>query len=64
MIPTLIIAAGMVTYLREQLTASEDRYRRLSERDPLTGIGNYRMLVNRVPRELRSGMRRTAAGWR
>lgn len=51
-IPTLIIAAGMVTYLRERLAASEDRYRQLSECDPLTGIGNYRMLVNRVPGEL------------
>lgn len=51
-IPTLIIAAGMVTYLRERLAASEDRYRRLSECDPLTGIGNYRMLVNRIPGEL------------
>ncbi len=53
LIPTLIIASGMVTYLREQLSASEARYRRLSECDPLTGIGNYRMLVNRVPLELR-----------
>lgn len=53
LVPTLIIAGGMVTYLREQLAASESRYRDLSERDPLTGIGNYRMLVNRVPRELR-----------
>jgi|GEM_PF-1872702 len=53
LIPTLIIAGGMVTYLREQLASSEERYRDLSERDPLTGIGNYRMLVNRVPRELR-----------
>jgi diguanylate cyclase (GGDEF)-like protein len=51
-IPTLVIAAGMVTYLRERLAASEDRYRHLSECDPLTGIGNYRMLVNRVPGEL------------
>ena len=53
LIPTLIIAGGMVTYLREQLARSEERYRDLSERDPLTGIGNYRMLVNRVPREIR-----------
>lgn len=53
LIPTLAIACVMVTYLRERLVASEERYRLLSERDPLTGIGNYRMLVNRVPRELR-----------
>lgn len=53
LIPTLVIAAGMVTYLREQLAASEERYRHLSERDPLTGVGNYRMMGQRVPRELR-----------
>lgn len=52
LVPTLAIACVMVTYLREHLVASEERYRTLSERDPLTGIGNYRMLVNRVPREL------------
>jgi diguanylate cyclase (GGDEF)-like protein len=53
LIPTLVIAGGMVTYLREQLAASEERYRDLSERDPLTGVGNYRMMGQRVPRELR-----------
>ena len=49
----MILAGGAVAYLRERLAASEDRYRRLSERDPLTGVGNYRMLSLRVPRELR-----------
>ena len=51
--PTLILAGGAVAYLRERLAASEDRYRMLSERDPLTGVGNYRMLSLRVPQELR-----------
>lgn len=50
--PTLILAGGAVAYLRERLEASEDRYRNLSERDPLTGVGNYRMLSVRVPKEL------------
>jgi diguanylate cyclase (GGDEF)-like protein len=53
LVPTLILAAGAVAYLRERLGASEARYRRLSELDPLTGIGNYRMLSMRLPRELR-----------
>lgn len=51
--PTLILAGGTVAFLRERLAASEDRYRYLSERDPLTGVGNYRMLSQRVPSELR-----------
>lgn len=53
LVPTLILAAGAVAYLRERLVSSEARYRRLSELDPLTGIGNYRMLSMRLPRELR-----------
>ncbi len=53
LVPTLVLAAGAVAYLRERLGASEARYRRLSELDPLTGIGNYRMLSMRLPSELR-----------
>lgn len=53
LIPTLILAAGTVAFLRERLAASEARYRHLSECDPLTGVGNYRMLGVNVPRELR-----------
>jgi len=51
--PTLVLAGGAVAFLREQLRASEERYRLLSECDPLTGVGNYRMLSAHVPRELR-----------
>ncbi len=53
LVPTIILAGLAVALLRERLAASEDRYRDLSERDPLTGVGNYRMLSLRVPRELR-----------
>lgn len=52
LIPTLILTAGAITFLREQVEASENRYRRLSERDPLTGVGNYRVLSERLPSEL------------
>jgi diguanylate cyclase (GGDEF)-like protein len=53
LVPTLVLAGGAVAYLRERLESSEARYRKLSELDPLTGVGNYRMLSLRVPRELR-----------
>ncbi|MGZ5347636.1 MAG: GGDEF domain-containing protein [Solirubrobacterales bacterium] len=52
LIPTLLLAAGAVVFLRERLEASEERFRRLSERDPLTGAGNHRMLTDVLPREL------------
>ena len=53
LVPTLILAGGAVAFLRERLEASQARYQRLSELDPLTGAGNYRMLSLRVPQELR-----------
>ncbi len=53
LVPTLVLAAGAVAFLRERLAASEARYRQLSEIDPLTGVGNYRMMSLRVPQELR-----------
>lgn len=52
LVPTLVLAGGTVALLRERLAASEDRYRDRSERDPLTGVGNYRMLGLRLSREL------------
>jgi diguanylate cyclase (GGDEF)-like protein len=57
LVPTLILASGATAFLRERLAASEERYRHLSECDPLTGVGNYRMLTARVPRELRRHLR-------
>jgi diguanylate cyclase (GGDEF)-like protein len=52
LIPTLLLTAGGITFLRERLEASEGRYRRLSESDPLTGVSNYRVLTERLPQEL------------
>ena len=52
LIPTLAIAAGVVAFLRERLEASERRFRQLAERDPLTGVGNYRLLSERLPVEI------------
>ncbi len=52
LIPTLLLTAGAITFLREQLQASESRYRLLSESDPLTGVSNYRVLTERLPQEL------------
>lgn len=52
LIPTLLLTAGAITFLRERLEASEERFRRLAESDPLTGVGNYRMLLQRMPAEL------------
>jgi diguanylate cyclase (GGDEF)-like protein len=52
LIPTLFLTGGAIVYLRERLERSEARYRRLSERDPLTGVGNYRVLSERLPQEL------------
>lgn len=52
LIPTLLLTAGAITFLRERLEASEERYRRLAECDPLTGVGNYRLLSEKAPAEL------------
>jgi diguanylate cyclase (GGDEF)-like protein len=52
LIPTLFLTGGAIVYLRERLEESEARYRRLSERDPLTGVANYRVLSERLPAEL------------
>ena len=52
LVPSLALAAAVVVLLRERLAASEWEYRQLSERDPLTGVGNYRMLTERLPGDL------------
>jgi len=52
LIPTLFLTAGAITFLRERLEASERRYRQLAERDPLTGVANYRVLTEKLPQEL------------
>ena len=53
LVPSLVLAASAVAFLRERLEASERNYRRLSELDPLTGVGNYRKLANDLELELR-----------
>ena len=53
LVPSLILTAGAVTFLRERLAASERNYRELSELDPLTGVGNYRKLTQELELELR-----------
>jgi diguanylate cyclase (GGDEF)-like protein len=52
LIPTLFLTGGAIVFLRERLEASEMGYRRLAERDPLTGVANYRVLSDRLPDEL------------
>ena len=45
-VPSLALAATVVTYLRERLEAGRDAYEELARRDPLTGVGNYRSLTS------------------
>ena len=52
LVPSLILAAGAVAFLRERLETSERNYRELSELDPLTGVGNYRKLAQELELEL------------
>jgi diguanylate cyclase (GGDEF)-like protein len=52
LIPTLWLTGGAIVFLRERLEASESRYRVLAERDPLTGVANYRVLTEQLPQEL------------
>ena len=56
---TLVVVAGIVTVLREGLQARQRRLEDLAVRDPLTGVGNYRLMTERldyeVARHRRSG---------
>jgi diguanylate cyclase (GGDEF)-like protein len=51
-LPTLVVAAGVVAFLRERLEIGQDAMRRVAERDPLTGVGNYRTLYERLEYEI------------
>jgi len=51
-IPILCISAVVVAHLRERLEAGRAAYQRLAGRDPLTGVGNYRALYDRLEYEL------------
>jgi diguanylate cyclase (GGDEF)-like protein len=50
--PTLILTCALVTYFRERLEAGRAVYQKLSERDPLTGLGNYRTFYERLEYEI------------
>jgi diguanylate cyclase (GGDEF)-like protein len=51
-VPSLVLATTVVTYLRERLEAGRDAYEELARRDPLTGVGNYRTLHERLDYEI------------
>lgn len=50
--PILILTGALVTYFRERLEAGKAAYQKLSERDPLTGLGNYRTFYERLEYEI------------
>jgi diguanylate cyclase (GGDEF)-like protein len=54
MVGAIVTAAiiVVVVYLREELEGAADQLRELAERDPLTEIGNYRVLHERLREEL------------
>jgi diguanylate cyclase (GGDEF)-like protein len=49
---TTVVIVIVVVFLRERLEGTADRLRELSERDPLTEVGNYRLLHDRLRSEL------------
>jgi diguanylate cyclase (GGDEF)-like protein len=48
----LLATCAVITYLRELLEGSATELRELAARDPLTDVGNYRMLHERLDYEL------------
>lgn len=51
-LPTLVVAAGVVVFLRERLELGNEVMREAAVRDPLTGVGNYRTLYERLDYEI------------
>ncbi|HEX2084368.1 MAG TPA: GGDEF domain-containing protein [Solirubrobacteraceae bacterium] len=51
-LPILVVAAGVVVHLRERLTAAIEAVGAEARLDPLTGVGNYRLLDERLRYEL------------
>jgi diguanylate cyclase (GGDEF)-like protein len=58
-VPVLFVLAGIVAYLREELEARQRELESQASQDPLTGLGNRRLLAERLayelPRHLRAG---------
>lgn len=48
----LVVVAGIVTLLRDELHARQRELEELAIRDPLTGVGNYRLLSERLEYEI------------
>ena len=48
----LVVVAGVITVLREGLARRQQELEHLAVRDPLTGVGNYRLLSERLHYEL------------
>jgi diguanylate cyclase (GGDEF)-like protein len=51
-LPILLVTAGVVVHLRERLTSAIDAVASEARLDPLTGVGNYRLLDERLRYEL------------
>ena len=51
-LPILLVAAGVVVHLRERLTAAVEAVGEEARIDALTGVGNYRLLDERLRYEL------------
>jgi len=48
----LVVIAAIVTVLRERLAERQRELEELAVRDPLTGVGNYRLLADRLEYEI------------
>jgi diguanylate cyclase (GGDEF)-like protein len=48
----LVVIAGITTALREGLESRQRELEELAVRDPLTGVGNYRLLADRMEYEI------------
>src|SRR5919201_226047 len=51
-LPTLVVAAAVVEFLRARLELGQEAMRQAAGRDPLTGVGNYRTLYERLEYEI------------
>jgi diguanylate cyclase (GGDEF)-like protein len=56
--PAVVLTALVVAQLTSGLEASRDAYRRLSSQDALTGVGNYRSMMERLHHETARHARR------